>query len=205
MDPTRFDCLTRSVTNPVSRRAVLGGLLVATLGLLGRSDAGAKKRKGKKSKGKGKKTRTAATTAGCPAGQKPCGGGCIPSNQCCTNGDCGANAPRCCQGTCLRPTECCTSAECGPGTICQSGSCLCAPGNPPCGDACCTAPPGFTPSRISCVSGGGGPESCSCTYRAKDVCGGGCTSMQRFDFDCDVPDPDLLEMLCAEAGCDSPS
>jgi hypothetical protein len=110
MEPSRFDRLTRAVAHPASRRAALAGLLGATLGLLGRSDAGAKKGKGKKGKGKGKgkttRTPTAPTAppappapAGCPVGQKPCGGGCIPSNQCCGNGDCGANAPRCCQGS----------------------------------------------------------------------------------------------------------
>ncbi len=50
----------------------------------------------------------------CPEGRKPCAGGCIPSNQCCTNSDCPAATPDCYGGACV---------ECSGGRACIDGTC----------------------------------------------------------------------------------
>jgi hypothetical protein len=56
---------------------------------------------------------------GCPTGQKPCGGGCIPTNQCGTNPDCPAVRPTCCGGACVNSqTDASNFGGCG--TTCES-------------------------------------------------------------------------------------
>jgi hypothetical protein len=147
MDGSHFDTLSRSFSTAGSRRRALGGLLLGALGLLhgGSAEdalahdlkAKCKKKSGeakKKCLKKAKKHAAAHTTppppGGCPSGQKACGGGCIPSNQCCTNGDCPSLRPQCQQGACTCPPErpvvcsdspacrgCCTKADCTTNTV----------------------------------------------------------------------------------------
>jgi hypothetical protein len=66
----------------------------------------------------------------CPAGQKPCRGGCLSILQCCDDTNCGALEPRCCFGTCIPRSQCC--AVCGPSERCCNDACIslggCCPG-----------------------------------------------------------------------------
>jgi len=79
----------------------------------------------------------------------------------------------------------------------------CPAGSPPCGAGCCTAPPGFTTSSISCDASGGAPV-CACTYQTADVCAPGCASSRPFTTACTAFAPDFLAAWCPEAGCTPP-
>jgi hypothetical protein len=180
MDAHHFDALARSLSLPGSRRSVLGGLLLGALGLLGtRTDkAAAKKKKPcppckkrKQGKCKGVLPDGTACAGGtcqrgscvarvdpppadgdCPPGQKPCGGSCIPNNQCCTDGDCPAATPRCCSGACVDVlTDVKHCGRCGAGCLfneqCSVGSCRCD-----------TRPGSCGSGGLSCCP----PLSCSC-------------------------------------------
>jgi hypothetical protein len=107
MDGSAFDRLTQSLITAGSRRRALGSLFASTLGLLGswREEAAAKNCKKIKNKRKRKKCLAKAkTTATCPVGQKPCDGSCIPSNQCCDNGDCQVSGQVCIARQCTCPS-----------------------------------------------------------------------------------------------------
>lgn len=210
MDGFHFDSVARSLTS-TSRRNVLLGLLGGSLSLLGVAEASATKKKGGKGKkGKGKTAASTNTVSpstpspSCPEGQRPCQGRCIPSNQCCADGDCAANAPRCCQGACIRANECCANNDCGSGTICQSGSCVCPAGTPPCGDRCCAAPAGYPATSVTCLFAGGGAAACSCTHRAADVCAPGCRAQYSITTDCTGQSAAKISEFCRGLGCDAP-
>lgn len=100
MDAARFDAFTTRLAAPLSRRRTAGLLGLLSLGCLtAADDAAARKHKKKKKKGK-----PGGGTSGCAAGSKPCNGACIPSSQCCTNGDCDRCAREVCQaGSCGCP------------------------------------------------------------------------------------------------------
>ena len=168
MDSKNFDALTRRF---VTRRA---GASLALAGLLGIAVpvADAKKKHKKKkckpacgtcqtcNKGKCKLQPNGTPCVGdnacyngactCPVGQKPCGTGCIATNECCTNG-----APGC-----LFPA------------LCTSGTCTKCLGNP-CVNAsdCCTG---------ICAYNSGPPTVCTCRPYGrpcksdKECCGGAC-------------------------------
>jgi hypothetical protein len=154
MDGTRFDDLLRTVSATPSRRGMLAGIASGLLAVLpstlGGDDAEAKK---KRKNNKKKKKRTSPPPPsqpplsfppppplspppdGCPSGQTPCDGGCIPSSQCCDNTDCSVSAQFC---TTARQCECPAGLPEICGGACQS---LCPTGywrNPnTCG--CCVA------------------------------------------------------------------
>jgi hypothetical protein len=137
--------------------------------------------------------------AGCAAGQKPCQGGCIPSNQCCADADCAPGAPRCCSGTCIRSNECCANSECPAGRVCQGGGCVCAPSSVACGTTCCTAPAGIPVAQILCDQN----SRCECRFRPSEACAPGC------DFPDIYPElckdlPALLSLICEAVGCEAP-
>ena len=199
MDEHHDSITTHRLGRYLTRRRSLGGLwvLAALLGIapadLPGDDVVAKKGKGK-GNGKGKRCaqkKKHCTTpppaplppaisapAGCPSGQKACGGGCIPSNQCCTNADCAG------------------------GRTCQNTICACPATSLTCGAACCSAPVGLRVTRITC---GIAPDPiCLCESRAADVCAAGCTSDRPFTLNCANPDRELLSELCLEAGCNPP-
>lgn len=204
MKATRFDALSRSLTRARSRREALTALLGGVVGILRRDDAGAKTKQRAHGEGK-KKRRKKKKQAGplsCPAGQKTCGGGCIPSNQCCTPGDCPVSAPRCCQGAC-KDVECCSNADCGGGKICQTGACLCPPGTLFCPEVstetCCAPVPGMVPTTIACETPRGEP-SCFCRYDTATACGPDCNpTCPGFGTSC--ADSEGIAQLCTTCGC----
>src|SRR5215204_160450 len=110
MDIDRFDAVTRILTRSGSRRQALTVAFSGSCGTLTWPDAQeavAKDCKRIKTKAKRKKC-LAKTRQGnnplplsCADGQRVCQGGCIPSNQCCTDGDCPASTPSCCGGGCV--------------------------------------------------------------------------------------------------------
>jgi hypothetical protein len=131
MDGNRFDALTRAISFQRSRRGVLIGLTGGVLALLSPSpghEADARRKKKKKKK-------SGATAppppGGCPGGQKPCAGGCIPTAQCCTNADCPISGQVCGSGQCACPAalpEICGGAclaSCGPTSVRNPGTCAC--------------------------------------------------------------------------------
>src|SRR5215212_893718 len=103
MDADRFDTLARALTDARSRRGALASLLGGTLGLLTLTETAGRHKKHKKKR----KPPPVGTTppVACPEGQKSCRGSCLPSNQCCTDGDCPALRPSCQQGACTCPPE----------------------------------------------------------------------------------------------------
>jgi hypothetical protein len=167
MEVDRFDAFVRSLGSSSSRRttlrALFAGAVAGSVGLLGWEKAAACKPLGGKCaktsqccsgkcKKKGKKTgRCASNSSGCPSGQQPCSGGCIPLDQCC--------------GGCPQEQTCCSFADggqcldlfndnnhCG---HCQNGQC---PGasfclHAHCADAC------TTPAGVGC------PGGCTCLAR----------------------------------------
>lgn len=107
MDGSDFDRLTQSLITAGSRRRALGSLVASILGLLGSwsEDAAAKNCRKIKNKAKRKKCLAKAKAIlGCPVGQKPCDGSCIPSNQCSDNGDCQVSGQVCIARQCTRPS-----------------------------------------------------------------------------------------------------
>ena len=208
MDGFRFDALTRALSSAGSRRALAAGFAGA-LGMLPRvapDDAAARKKPcppcKKRKQGKCKKKLpdgtacpnggtcqsgrcVAATPGGCPSGQKPCAGRCIPSNQCCTNSDCPALRPSCEQGACTCPPErpllcpgsndcqqCCTVTDCRPATglddgqECRNGECVC-----PAGKRRCPSDSSF-PGRCGfCCASSECPRGQFC-YFGTCMCGG---------------------------------
>lgn len=226
MDAPRFDAMTRLLSGPGSRRRLLGAAMGSLIGA-GLVSGVAKKKKvalclngqplSVAKKAKKKYLAQGATLGacpaspsppppppeGCPGGQKPCQGRCIPSNQCCVDADCAALAPRCCQGTCIRAAECCTTSDCGGGKICQGGGCACPTTNIECGGACCIRPPGLPVTGIRCGARPG--PVCLCAVQTTDICAAGCTEVRVFDLTCDSPEVDLFPLLCEEVGCDPPA
>ena len=121
MDTERFDSWVRALTGVRSRRGTLVGLLGGGLGLIGLTEAEAKKhKKHKKKKGGGAPPPPACTPvcAGKACGDDGCGGSC---------GSCGGTA--CVSGACS-----CTGQPdltgCGGGRQCSGGVCATPP---PCG------------------------------------------------------------------------
>ena len=137
MDGTRFDSLTRSLTDARSRRGVLSSLLVGTLGLVGWFDSqeaaaknckqikDKKKRKKCLKKGQGAPSQALdASPSGDPAPPPPPPppGPCIPA---CAGKVCGADG---CGGSC--------GIACTGGKICPNGVCVCPSGTEECGGGC---------------------------------------------------------------------
>ena len=118
MDAERFDTLTRTLTLARTRRRALGGLLLGSLGLLGRgaenADAHNAVKKCKKKSGKQKKkclkkakkhnAEHAAETPS-PPPPAPCADGIKNGSE--TDVDCGGSCPRCTAGkTCVSASDC---------------------------------------------------------------------------------------------------
>ena len=111
----------------------------------------------------------------CPSGQKPCGGRCIPSDQCCTNSDCPDFRPHCQGGVCGCPPE-------------RPLTCSTGGGPPTCQEQCCqlTDCPGRASGSLGgdlngrdglqCLNG-----RCVCTTPGTRYCGG---SIYQCDFCC---------------------
>jgi hypothetical protein len=142
MDASHFDTLTRILAQSSRRQALrlLGGL--ALVGVLDPRQTEAKRKKKRKKKHRASPPPTSPASppvaGGCPSGQKPCDGGCIPSNQCCNNADCtisgqvcgadrqcacSAAYPEICGGACVAP--CSDSQERNP----ESPTCRCCTKN----------------------------------------------------------------------------
>ena len=172
MEADRLDSLTRSLSMTGSRRRTLTGLLVGTLGFLGARVEATAARNCKKIKNKQKRKKCLAkANGGCPSGQKPCDGGCIPS------------------------TQCCTTADCTGGKTCQNRVCGCAAGSPPCGDICCVVAPGMTTFHIECAAG----NSCKCHFAASETCGTNCQGACGFTAPCS--DRTRIAAGCSSCGC----
>src|SRR5215213_5412662 len=171
MDPIDFDAVTRTLTGTPTRRRALRVFLGAACGgwltAQTHSAAAKKRRKRKKRKDRDQETATPlpsdasppSSPPGCPSGQKPCDGGCIPSSQCCDNGDCPISGQTC-------------SA---------SRQCACPPALPDiCGGAClasCLDPNEFlrNPDTCGCcvrnmLPSGGDVRNC-CSGRENDLGG----------------------------------
>jgi hypothetical protein len=138
MDGERFDALARRVGEPTTRRAAVrslsGGAFGVVLGLLGRAESEAGKKKGKKNKGKKKKRDcpenavdcggSCAGLGQCCPGEKRCGGGCIAGTSCCPYTE-----RQCPNGSCVPIVGgCCAEAECGDCGTCLGGRCIEVPG-----------------------------------------------------------------------------
>lgn len=177
MDAVRFDALARALS---SRRVALAGLLVSTLGLLGRHGIGdilahdpsrkCKKKSGdqkKKCLKKAKKHKAQHAREAPPAPTE------APPAPTCSDGikngsetgvDCGGTCQRCATGQgCTSPNDC-ASAFCSGGS-CQTctmdpcgsdvnGACICRGTDPPTANVCVT-----NSGRIA-DCGSGGAESC---------------------------------------------
>ena len=173
MDPTRFDTLTRSLTDARSRRRALTALLAGPLSLLSVASMDAKKGKGRsnsegknvhgegKKKKKKKKKATVPTTHTPDPSAPPAdpGTGSPPPPSC-------PNGQRLCRGTCLSILICCDNSDCAGGRTCQSGTCACpasapkvCPGSTICQQCCadddCTSPPGQVGTGIATCSAAG--------------------------------------------------
>ncbi|MDQ2654471.1 MAG: hypothetical protein M3Z20_15680 [Chloroflexota bacterium] len=132
MDDQSFDTLARSVSEPSSRRGLLGGLTVLALGLGGAglpdSTTARKKRKHRR---KNKKKTPAILIPTCPTGTEDCRGTCV--KRCCPPGaeDCqGMCVSLCPTGQTRNPLTCaccrinmvsCTAI--GANDVCCSGTC----------------------------------------------------------------------------------
>jgi hypothetical protein len=143
MDATRFDRLTRALTEHASRRTLLAGLGGSVSTLLSRvrtaEDAEAKSRKGKGKKKKRHQTPPPADATDdllAPLVPVTCSTKC--GDRCCTATE------HCCNGQCVPNTECCGLE---PGPVCNACQSLeCAGGEwvclttregQPCGPFCC--------------------------------------------------------------------
>lgn len=133
MEPIEFDALSRTLTGTPTRRRALRVFLGATLGgwlTAQRHSAAAKKRKKrKKRKDRDQETSTPlpsdaappSSPPGCPSGQKPCDGGCIPSSQCCDDTDCPVAGQVC---TPARQCACPAGLPEVCGGACRAATCL---------------------------------------------------------------------------------
>src|SRR5215213_8927440 len=120
MDADRFDALSRSLTDALSRRAALASLLGSSLGLVGLAETEAKKPCPpckKRKNAKCKKNKPDGTT---------CAGGTCKSGRCVAV----ANPPgdpcpgqTLCDGVCIPTGQCCTRADWQAGKLCCSGDC----------------------------------------------------------------------------------
>jgi hypothetical protein len=154
MDDSRFDALARRLSDGAPRRPLLGAGLTALAalgtGLAWSGDADARKKKKKKKKkrkkggGNNNSTTTTKAPVTCPAGERPCNGGCIPDE------------------------NCCSSSECSSGQQCALGVCLCAAANTiSCGESCCNS------LTEVCQLDSAGMATCQAgTCQAGDLCAG---------------------------------
>lgn len=175
MDKGRFDTLVRSLRAPLTRRVSL----LSTLGIGGvlasGANASAKKRKKKKKK-KGLK---------CVGGTKVCGTRCIPAEDCCQDGDCGATS-LCVDGRCMTGRGTCEVGE----NVCDSSAHRC--------DV-----PGGT---CVCFQTTAGETRCGDDATQPNAPCGACDT----DADCEELFPHLPGVFCAEGGsqcgsCSTPS
>lgn len=164
MDGERFDELVKRWGAGSSRRGLLKTIMGAGIGgalaAAGVGDAAAARRcrsLGNVCSRNGDCCSAAcapASTTGrrlcaCGDGLKPCNGGCISSDACCTNADCAALAGPCVQGVCDRSTSACVAQPLAVGHACDDGNpctvnaacdrqrhCSGTPKSCPPGDAC---------------------------------------------------------------------
>jgi hypothetical protein len=148
----------------------------------------------------------------CASGQKPCGGRCIASAQCCTNADCPDFRPHCREGVCGCPPErpvlcggpppvcqeCCTLSDCrdpelnvilNDGLACQDGRCVCTvAGSRDCG----------LEDHPRCDSS---CRDAECTAVRGQTCRGGASTMRT----CLCPDSigPVCADVCVSIECDS--
>lgn len=130
MDDFDFDALARSLGTAGSRRLALTGLIGSTLGL-GLGAASTERAEARKKKCPPCKKRKKGKCRATKPKKRPCGGKCIPANQCCTDAECGER--RLCvdgacvigQGTCVTGADFCDGPSeadfCGQ----QETSCAC--------------------------------------------------------------------------------
>jgi len=164
MDPSDFDAVTRTLTGTPTRRRALRVFLGAACGgwltAQTHSAAAKKRRKRKKRKDQDQETATPlpsdasppSSPPGCPSGQTPCDGGCIPSSQCCDNADCAVSGQVC---TTARQCECPAGLPENCGGACWAATCLPADQvtrNPDTCD-CCLRNGYLTDSARHCCSG----------------------------------------------------
>jgi hypothetical protein len=166
MDAMHLDMIARAFAGASRRQAIclIGGLGLAVLHDLGETTAKRKKKKKhRKQPGDGGQSPSVPPPAprdGCPDGQKPCDGGCIPRDQCCDNADCQISGQ-----VCRSDTRQCACPGAFP-DVCQ-GACVaaCAPDDRyvriPNTCACCLVP--LSPS-------GGDARNC-CSGRQVDFGG----------------------------------
>jgi hypothetical protein len=116
VDDLRFDCFTKTLATPNTRRGVLGGLAAALIGLAGLrgADAAACRQAGASCNQHadcctgqcGPKDTRGRRTCACARGEKYCNGRCIPEEACCSDRDCGDNHS-CLNGGCFRSDGTC--------------------------------------------------------------------------------------------------
>ena len=188
MDSTRFDAFTRRLSAVVSRRAALGFMGGGLVSMMSLASGQGKKRRGKNKKRKKKQSPSPPNSPpppglACPAGQRPCRGGCLSTLICCDDADC-AGGRTCQDGTCACPADrplvcpgstvcaqCCTATDCRPaghndGQVCQDGACLCTiDGSRRCPDGvcglCCDANE-CGAGATQCIPYTGGIQFCVC-------------------------------------------
>ena len=140
MDGHRFDVMIRALAG--SRRAVLGGALMAVAGGVGLADGEAKKRRKR-----------------CKSPKVKCGKKCLPAGSCCTDADCGT-CQVCSGKTCtLAPA----GSACGVGGTCNGTACInegafgCTADQDFCGSGEIIACPGSKTADATCFMRDGDP------------------------------------------------
>jgi hypothetical protein len=159
MDADQFDGLLRQISQARSRRGVLLGVLGGAVGLLGLTEAEAKRKKKKKKKGSSPPPAAARCPASCPPCQQ-----CVDGRSCTPRPDgitCGDSDCKTCQsGACVnKPDETlcndstgkCLQGTCNPPPICFPFGATCTQGGSP---ACCGA------GMVACQPAIGGINQC---------------------------------------------
>ena len=222
MDDARFDDFLRSMVVPdhgLTRRAFAGALL-AVLAVATGEDADARKKRRKKRNKRSKNKQ-------CKGATKPCGGRCIPEDNCCRSAECGDNAEctggacSClngfepCQGDCVPEGDCCAGIECPDGAACDEGICVCsATGEELCGGRCTdVATDAANCGACDAVCGTGVCANVACACAIVDDCpaeGCACGARKQGGFacfrsgstagTCDTDDDCPLGSFCAANG-----
>ncbi len=166
MDPTRFDAITRRLTEmDWSRRRVAAALGIGILtnltgGRVLETTAKSKNKKKKKKKGGSKNQPPSSPPASPPT--PPPGSPCVTdcAGKVCGNDGCGGSCGGCGNGASCSGGQCVASscsAPCTSNQICQNGACVCPPGLKEC------AGPGYLATcHECCVDAFTGPPDQEC-------------------------------------------
>jgi hypothetical protein len=178
LDAGQFDQIMQAMAGSATRRAAVGGMLGAAMGLLLRGDDSAAKQKGK-SRRKHTKSRKR-----CPEGQVRQGKRCVAigSQNPHDDGGCGAGCPsgqQCVNGRCERQDPC--HGACASNQICLNGTCY--------SQDTCPAISATCPNFVRC---GVDDSDCFCglTTSGETIC------FQDEDF-CETPRPCKTTSDCA--------